>query len=72
MQCCEDSPIKKKKKKTATDNIICIIHQENATKSEISEFTETSWQVCISYDIRFLNYIFYVIFSTSCFNKRLI
>ena len=45
MQYCEDSPVKKKKKRSETDNRTCIIHNENATKSEISEFTETSWQV---------------------------
>jgi len=52
MQCCDDSPVKKKKKKISNKVIKpkqCIIHiDHNADKTTLSQFNEQSWKTAVN------------------------
>ena len=51
MDYCEDSPKKKKKKKTVKSNVQalrqCIIHIRDCSLDDVSPFTDKSWKVNI-------------------------
>ena len=46
MEYCEDSPKKKKRRKSKPKNPECIIHVRENVTGEVTPFSGNSWMVC--------------------------